>query len=207
MLLGMLGMLEWSGGCAANRREVQVDFSPTVRHLRADDYPEVLQRWTRHTKVVADVGTVIEVWAVLKSAEFREAYIERYAAVYHLSEPDRDQLHDVQVQQVGAVYEFHVTAQSTEWKWNDFDKRETAWRVTLVDGAGNSIAPLSVQAQRLPEPYEESFFPNRTPFTRTYVIKFEKEVEDRPFAGPASGRLALRFSSPVGEAELMWRAQ
>jgi hypothetical protein len=193
--------------CAQTAQEGAVDFSPTTRHLRADDYDEVLQRWSRHQKVVSEVGTVLEVWAVLQGPEFREAYVERYADVYRLGEAERDALHDTQVKRSNQYYEFHVTAQSTEFRWNDLDSRESAWRVTLVDAAGNAIAPASIESPRMPEPYQKVFFPARTPFTRSYVIRFDREVDDRPFAGAASGRLTLRFASPLGEATLVWRAR
>lgn len=196
-----------AASCATPAQDVLVDFSPSERHLRPDDYTDVRRRWLRHQQVISEVGTVLEVWAVLQSPEFREAYVERYASIYHLADPERDALHEAQVQRSQRFYEFHVTAQSTEFRWNDLEKRDSAWKVTLVDAAGNAITPVAIEAPRVPEAYDAAFFPDRTPFTRTYVIRFEKEVDDRPFAGAESGRLTLRFASPIGEAALVWRAR
>jgi hypothetical protein len=61
---------------------------------------------------------------------------------------------------------------------------------------------------KLPELYESQFFPSRTEFTRTYEISFSRTGSGgQPFSGPASGRLILRFASPVGRVELVWNSK
>jgi hypothetical protein len=61
---------------------------------------------------------------------------------------------------------------------------------------------------KLPELYESQFFPSRTEFTRAYEIGFSRTGNDgQPIAGPASGRLILRFASPMGRIELVWDAK
>jgi hypothetical protein len=61
---------------------------------------------------------------------------------------------------------------------------------------------------KLPELYESRFFPSRTEFTRTYQISFARPASGgQPFAGPASGRLTLRFASPLGRIEFVWDAK
>jgi hypothetical protein len=51
------------------------------------------------------------------------------------------------------------------------------------------------------------FFPTRTDFSRTYIIKFPKtaaEPDAHPFQGAASGRIILRVAGPLGRNELVW---
>ena len=71
-------------------KAARVDFSETPRNYIANDYSEVYQRWTRHDFVMHDVEKALEVWATFKSWDFREAYVERYAAIYSLSDAERD---------------------------------------------------------------------------------------------------------------------
>jgi hypothetical protein len=186
----------------------RVDFSEARRGFGPDSYDQVLASWTRHDKVVQDVGTVIELWGVYKSWEFREAYIARYADVYSLPEADRRSLFASQLESVRKTYEFHVAVQSTNYNWNDLDRPISAWKVTLVDGTGAELSSPRIEAPRLPELYESQFFPNRTEFTRTYVIRFDRaDSEGSAFAGARSGRLTLRVASPVARAELVWQAK
>jgi hypothetical protein len=192
-------------GCAQAARK-PVDFSEATRDYRATDYPSVYENWTRHVKLVQEVGTVIEAWATSKSWDFRQAYVAYYASVYDLSDSDRATLLHAQSDAARASYEFHVAVQTTTDRWNDLDRKNSPWRVTLLDGTGAEMGPTSIQVVKLPEIYESQFFPSRTEFTRTYEIDFARNG-GQPFAGPASGRLVLRIASPMGRVELVWDAK
>jgi hypothetical protein len=192
-------------GCASARPQA-VDFGDATRHYRSDDYPGVFDAWTRHAKVVSDVGTVMETWATLKSWDFRQAYIAKYAKTYDLPEGERESLAKSQHEQAKALYEIHLVAQSTNERWNDLANRNSPWRITLLDGTGAELAPTTVKVEKLPDAYEVEFFPTRTPFSKTYTLRFVRPDGDT-FVGPASGRLILRLASPVGKVEVTWEAK
>jgi hypothetical protein len=192
-------------GCGS-RQPQPVDFSEVSQSYRALDYEPVYERWTRHGKLVRDIGTVMELWATYKSWDFRQAYVEAYADVYNLAEPDRRNLRQAQLEASRQVYEFHVIAQSTEYKWTDLHEQDSVWKVRLVDGAGRELVPAAVTLEKLPDLYEMRFFPARTDFSRSFTMKFPRQgpESDRRFTGPASGRLILRVSGPLGPVEVTW---
>jgi hypothetical protein len=204
--LALVGALV--SGCGASTPQF-VDFSDAKRNFRPDDYERVLGAWTRHEKtVIVYQGTVIEMWAAYKSWELRQAYIERYAKVYSLSEAERTALYNSQRDAARQTYEFHVAVQMTNYKWNDLDKDTSAWRVSLIDGTGAEIAPRRIELLRLPELYESQFFPNRTEFSMTYLIRFNRaDAETAGFMGPSTGRITLRIASPLAKAEGVWEAK
>jgi hypothetical protein len=196
-----------AAGCATPAPKV-VDFSETRRDYRSKDYPDVYSRWTRHDVARRDVDAALEVWATFKSWDFREAYIEHYAAIYSLSDAEREALRGVQHESFRAAFEFHLAVQSTTYKWNDLEKKSSAWRLTLVDALGHELAPEYVKLEKLPEPYELEFFPAKTPFTRSYAVRFSRPAEGK--AGDfvvegRSGSLLLRIASPLGRVELPWQ--
>ncbi len=195
-----------AGGCATSRPP-SLDFSEASKHYRSDDYLAVHDAWTTHTKLVQDVGTVIEIWATFKSWDFRQAYIAKYAKTYDLPEAEREALAKSQQDTARAVYEVHLVAQSTTDKWTDLDRRNSPWRITLLDGTGAELSPSSIKAEKFPEIYEMEFFPSRTPFSRTYTVRFTRpEGGGDSFVGPDSGRLILRIASPIGKVETVWEA-
>jgi hypothetical protein len=196
------------GGCASAVPPT-VDFSDANRSFRSEDYDKVFTSWSRHAKaVVVYEGTVIETWAVYKSWEFRQAYVERYAKVYSLSDAEKAALYHSQREAARQTYEFHVAVQMTNYKWNDLDKETSAWRISLVDGAGGEIAPRRVEHLKLPELYETQFFPNKTDFSETYLIRFSRaEAEAAGFGGPPTGRIALRIASPLAKNEIVWQSR
>ncbi|HVZ88161.1 MAG TPA: hypothetical protein VHG72_14405 [Polyangia bacterium] len=187
------------------QKQIRVDFSETPRDYLAGDYQGVYTRWTRHDYAQHEVDKALEVWATFKSWDFREAYIERYASIYGLSDAKRNDLRQAQRDAYQAAYEFHVTAQSADWNWNDLDKSSTAWRVTLIDAVGHELPSERVVQEKLPDAYEREFFPDKTPFTKTYRIRFLIPPAG-DFAGPRSGALTLRFSSPIGRIDLLWKS-
>lgn len=182
-----------------------VDFSEANRHFGAGDYDRVRKAWSRHAKVVKDVGTVIELWAVLKSWEFRQAFIERYARVYSSSDEAKRALYTAQLEASHREYEFHIAAQMTDWKWNDLEKPNSPWRLSMIDGAGVEVAPRTIEVLRLPDLYESQLFPERTEFSRTYLVHFDRaEAHAAGFSGGQSGQIALRAMSPLARAEVVW---
>jgi hypothetical protein len=206
IFLGSLGAV-MVGGCRSNRPPT-VDFGEVSRRYSGKDYLEVFRRWTRHGQLVRDVGTVMEIWATYKSWDFRQAYIEQYAETYGLGDAERRALQQAQLQAARTSYEFHVAAQSTEYKWNDLEQKDSVWKITLADGTGSEIAPEGLIAERLPELYEMRFFPARTDFSRTYTARFPRagtEGESR-FLGSSTGRLIFRVAGPLGRAEVSWES-
>jgi hypothetical protein len=197
-----------AGGACAQTQSRPVDFGEVSHEYRGRDYLSVHDTWTRRAKLVRDVGTVIEAWATYKSWDFRQAYVAYYSEIYSLSDADRAALLQSQLEASRATYEFHLIVQTTSDRWNDLDRRTSPWRMTLLDGTGAELSPTSITVAKLPELYESQFFPERTEFSRTYVVTFSHPVgQSDGFVGAASGRLQLRIASPMGSVDMTWEAK
>jgi hypothetical protein len=132
-------------GCAQSASK-SVNFSDATRNYRPSDYSSVYESWTRHAKLWQEVGTVIEAWATYKSWDFRQAYVSYYASIYDLSDSDRATLLRSQLEASRASHEFHVAVQMTTDKWNDLDRKNSPWRVTLLDASGGELGPTTPAA-------------------------------------------------------------
>lgn len=207
LLLSAL-LLALGPGCLKDKH-VRVDFSETPREYVAKDYHDVYERWTRHQQALHEVDIALEAWATFKSWDFREAYVERYASIYSLPDPERATLRKAQLEAYRHTYEFSVSALSASFKWNDLDKATSAWRVTLVDALGHELTPSEIKVQKLPEAYEMLFFPAKEQFNKvfmkTYLIKFAVPSTGE-FLGAKSGSITLRIASPIGRLEMTWQA-
>jgi hypothetical protein len=206
LLLAALVGAAWSGGCLRDK-QVRVDFSETPRDYVAKDYEQVYERWTRHQIALHDVDIALEVWATFKSWDYREAYIERYASIYSLSESDRAALRQSQLEALRNGYEFAVKALSTKYQWNDLEKSSSAWRVSLVDALGHELPAEEIKIEKVPDAYDSTFFPiadsNQGAFVKSYRIRFAVPAAGE-FVGPKSGALTLRIASPLGRLDLVW---
>lgn len=190
--------------CQADK-SVRVDFSDTPRNYFSTDYGEAYARWTRHEFVLREVEKALEVWATYKSWDYREAYVEHYSTIYSLSDADKSTLRKAQLDAFHKAYEFHVTAQSANYKWNDLEKSSSPWRVTLLDALGHELQSEPIKIEKLPDGYEREFFPAKTPFSKTYSVRFVAPAAGE-FAGIKSGAVTLRFASPLGHVEVSWRS-
>ena len=191
-------------GCVAQTPPV-VDFSAIPRDYASDDYHTVYERWTRHEKVTHQTESVLEVWATFKSRDYREGFVAHYAEAYSLNAADREALVQSQREAADGYYEFLLTAQSANYRWNDLEKKSSPWRVTLVDGSGNEITPEEFKVEKLPDMFEREFFPVKTPFTKTYLARFARAGgKDESFAGDRTGVITLRLAGPLGHADMTW---
>lgn len=195
-------------GCTHTIAEAKpVDFSDTAHDYKASDYPTVYRNWTRHARLVQEVGTVIEAWGTYKSSEFRQAYIAKYSSVYDLPDHDRSTLTKEQLEASRSTFDFHVSAQTTSDRWNDLERKNSPWRVTLLDEAGTELSPTFIRAVKLPELYESEFFPARTEFTRSFEISFARPTDGQAFAATGNKQLILRIAGPMGRIDLVWEAK
>lgn len=205
-LAAMLGAV-MAVGCFP-RAPVVVDFGPPARHFQSGEYREVYDRWTRHGEVLYDTATVLEAWATFRSREFREAFVDRYAAAYQLGAAETARLRQTQESAAATGYDFIVTTQSNEYRWNDLDKSNSPWRATLIDGAGHSVSSDEIREERFPDLFQEAFYPAKTPFSKTFSIHFNQAPEHNDaFPGVATGSITLRLAGPLGHLDLVWQAQ
>jgi hypothetical protein len=203
LLLGVAGAAISSGCWRAS--PVIVDFAPPAREYKSSEYQEVYERWTRHGKVVHEVDAALEIWATYKSPEFREAFVAHYAAAYNMTDDAREAIRRAEREAGAAAYEFVVTAQSSNYKWNDLEKKSSPWRVLLLDGAGHELMADQITVQRFPDLFEREFYPAKTPFSKTYLIRFLRgAAHEDGFTGERSGEIILRFAGPFGRGDLRW---
>ena len=184
---------------------VIVDFSPPARQYRASEYHDVYERWTRHEKIMVEVDAALEVWTTYKSQEFREAFVAHYADTYAMNDDATESLRRAQHEAGTAAYEFVVTGQSSNYKWNDLEKKSSPWRVLLLDGAGHELVPEQITVERYPDLFEREFYPAKTPFSKTYLIRFTRAPgHDDGWKGERTGEIRLRFAGPRGRGDLRW---
>lgn len=200
-----------AAGCGPRGSAVVVDLSQTSRSYVPSDYRQVLARWTRRALITKDFDTTLDVAATFKSHDFRWAYAVRYAAQFQLSTADQDKLLRQQLAELDGAYEFHVAAAATRFEWIDFHRKDSVWRITLLDDRGHELAPMEVRRLRVPVAELEAFFPPSTrsqpvaSFYTAYLIRFPRKLPDgTPLDLEHAGKVTLRFAGILGASELNW---
>lgn len=128
--------------CASSPR-VNID-GPALAY-KADDYDDVLAKWTRSQQLfsVDEMDTVLTATATFESLDFRSAFVAKYKKEFQLSPTEGTAEIDKARKETKEQHRFFVSLYGGERKYNDLSRaNEASWSVRLVDDAGNQVEPL-----------------------------------------------------------------
>lgn len=175
-----------------------------VKGAAGDGYFKTLDRWSRGQKVYQGLEARLYLNATYKTADFRRAYIEKYAAGYGLAADHAKVLMDRESEQAEAYNEFFLTAFTPDEALNDLDRKDSVWQIYLEDAAGNRAKPLSVASVEGSETVMREFFPYFDLWSRAYVLRFPKYADAGVEMDPEKGPVKLIVTGIMGRGELEW---
>ncbi len=204
----------WRLGVAAVLAVASACSTPTVklgegpREYVAQDYDQVLKRWTRTTELVSmsELDNVLCVTATYESWDFRWAYAVRYAEDYRLTVEQRRSLLEGSLAESRREHEFFVALYAQKHKWGDLMRDNPAWIVRLIDDTGNEVAPHEINEIRRPGAIEHTYFPYTNPWRRIFRISFPIAFGDgRTTISTRAHWFGLRFAGAQGNDQLVWQ--
>lgn len=202
MVLG-LTMLATASGCKAPK----ITMEPAPRTFTPESYSGIWEAWTREEEVFAwkDLTHEIFVSATFESWEFRWAYIVRYAHDYSLTPEARDEMLYASLASSRREHRFLVTLSGLDFRESNLAGRTSAWRVLLVDPAGNQTSPILLEHVRRPTAVDRVYFPQVNSFRQTFRLTFPAvEGDGRPTISEGAEFVILRFTGARGRADLRW---
>ena len=209
--LGAIAFVALLGATTTACKSSGVSLAQGYRTYTAEDYSEVLKRWTRKTQTFSlqQTDELLTVQATYQSWDFRWAYAERYADDYQLGQAERETLRENLLRQSSGAHEFYLTVYGTSVRWTQLNKPTTAWIVRLVDDSGAITSPSDIEEIRKPGALERRYFPYTTPYRNVFRIRFPKVANDgkHPSVAPGAKWMGLRFSGPQGRAEMRWNLE
>lgn len=172
----------------------------------SDAYQAALDAWTRTKTVHSQFETRASITATLKSQAFNRAYLDEYGRIYRLTPAQRQQREEAQANLRAEFTEFLVYAYTPDRDANDFDRRNSIWRVFIMDDQGHRIEPVEIRRIDPVASDMESFFPYiRKYYGNVYSLKFKpvSGMENDP--GVSSGKpFKLVMTSVLASVELDW---
>ena len=199
-------LLLGASGCTT--RSPVVNLSPTSHKYGQKAYQRVFSHWTRNSKIIKleRLDTTIRVHATCLAPDFTAAYVARYEHLFKLPGRERMRIAREMNEAWDKTYSFAVAAATTDFRWNDFDKKRSIWRVALINDMQQQVAPVEVTAEKVITATIREMFPYVGDFYRFYRIRFPRKLSDgTPLIRKDSRYMALRFAGPLGHTELVWR--
>jgi len=162
-------------------------------------YHDTYERWTRCATVYHDLSLVIEARATLRTPQFQQAYLRRYAEDYKLPAADLNRLLADEAAQQGRGVRVLLVARTGKREWNDLAKTDSVWKIYLQNESGERL-PLT-DKRHLENRTETAGFFYLEPWDEAYALTFGGENDAARFA---TGRLTLVVASVLGQAEFCW---
>ncbi len=141
-----------------------------------DSYSEVFDEHTQVDRVHSEFQPVIQAHATFLNSTFREAYIREFSGRYRLTAEEEKTLATEQLAEDEAYVVFVISAATREQEWNDLDRKNGLWRISLESPDGRmQILPERVQVVSNRDEKARYFYKYMDSFTRTYRVRFERE--------------------------------
>jgi len=170
--------------------------------LGKNQYVREFQEHTQERSVSSNFDIILKAAVTYWNTDLREAYIDEYSRSFRLSEEEQAALTLEQLAEDESYYVFILTAMTRDPRFNDFDKANSVWRLSLEDNRGRQTA-LAERVEVLTERAERNahFYPSMSRFGRTYRVYFPKYELDDPetivmFISGPYGSLSFSFDTP-----------
>ncbi|MBI5599805.1 MAG: hypothetical protein HY890_08755 [Deltaproteobacteria bacterium] len=173
----------------------------------ARPYYDIMNQWTRNTKVFDGLESRLYIHATFRSLPYRKAYVEEYSRRYELGADMEKTLLVREIEAQEAYNEFFIAAYTPSAEWNDFEKAGSIWKLYLSDRSGARLEPLEIKKVDSKDPLYREFFPYLDPWSYGYIVRFPRyDSEGRgPVGDRDSGFLRLVVTGLKGRGELVWR--
>ena len=188
-------------------KQKQISMRPGARTFTPDSYLGVWDAWTREKESFSwkALSHEIHVSATFESWEFRWAYVVRYAYDYSLKPEARDEMLDASLASSRQEHRFFVSLSGMDFKESNLAGKTSAWRVLLIDPAGNQTVPVLMERVRRPTAVDRVYFPQVNSFRQTFRVTFPAvEADGRRTIPDGAKFVVLRFTGARGRADLRW---
>ena len=188
-------------GCPSARiPRIPGDPPPAV--LDASDeraYQKVLEAHTTSKGVYDNFDTKLFFQATWQSAAFAEARVRREGQFKAWPPAEAEKKLTDERTRLSDATEFFFAVHANDYRFDDFDKANTMWRMVLVVG-GEELPPVSVERLGRTNTEMRSYYSYMESFWVGYRVRF-------PARSLASGQtFRLKLASALGQAELVYTA-
>jgi hypothetical protein len=164
-------------------------------------YQATLGKFTEHREVYSGLDTRLYCAATYQSPEFREARVRRQARFQTWPEAKLDETLAREQAEAAQAHEVVFGVSVVDRKFDDFDSRNTIWRLSLATDQGE-VTPLAIKRVGRANQDLRAYYPYLGDFWTLYTVRFPLTVAGRPLVGPATRALMFRMSSTQAQVEM-----
>ncbi len=184
------------------------DPPPKLDDSKAESaYRDILGRHTGTGEIYSGFSTQLFAGATYQSWPFREARVRRVAQFKGMGQEEVAAELAKERADWEQFHEFELGAWTRDRQFDDFDKKNSVWRIALSTG---QVELLPVEVSRVSKVNQDvrALYPYMGEFWVRYRVRFPKTSADgQPLVPPGTRELTLRLGSTLGQAELRTGAE
>jgi hypothetical protein len=170
-------------------------------------YQDTVKKYSDHSEVYVRLDTRLLVGATFQTWPFREARVHRSAAFEKLPQAEVDKRLAAERAEADASNDFFVGVHLDDYRFDDFDRKDTIWRVALIVN-GQEVTPLKVERIGRANVNLRALYPYLDDFWTAYRFRFVKKTAAGAELIPeGTEQVTLRFASSLGSADLKLAAR
>ena len=169
-------------------------------------YKAVLIKWTNEARIYRGLDLELMTAVTFKSPEFREAYANEYDRTYKLSREEKEKLIKDQKEASLIYNDFIMSAYVPDKKWNDFNKKNSIWKIYLNANNGKKITPLEIRKIKKIDAVISHFFPYINSWESLYLVRFPVKLPgtDKNIINDTCLNIKIVITSVLGTTEMVW---
>ncbi len=189
--LALIVLFSAAAGCAG--KQTNVDFTFLPERILGD-----VRKNVRTEKVYRDLDTILIADVFYYDQRIKRDFIQTSLVKEWIDAEQAEKMLAESKANEQKEVEFIAGVYTGDKRWNDFEKQNSIWKVSLQTPDGRWIVPASIEKLKLDKMRDAHLFPFITEWKYVYRIAFPKQE----MAGAAN--YTLRFTSMVGEATFTW---
>jgi len=163
-------------------------------------YRAALKRYTGESELYSFFDTRMFVAATYQSWEFRQVRVKRMGVFKAQPPAVVEQNLQAEREEAEKFHDFFLAAHVNEPRFDDFDKRDSIWRIALV-GSSTEATPALIRRVGRSDLNMRALYPYAGEFWVGYHVRFPKEA----MSIAPGDRFVLRAASTLGKAEMEFR--
>lgn len=204
LLLSALVALSF--GCATAPAKVG-ERAPYLQGDAELKYQETFSHYSDHAEVYALFDTRAFFGMTYEAPAFREARTQRVATFQQWPPALLQQKVAEEKAAAETGHQFYMGVHMNDRHYEDFDKKDSVWRIALVTPTGE-VTPITIERLGRSTLDIRAIYPYMDDFWVGYLITFPKTLADgTPTVPPGTTELRVRVASTLGKAEMKFPAE
>ena len=202
MRLAALLLAVGAAGCAAVPPAIGEPGAQVPDRQAEASYQAALSRVTEHREVYTGIDTQLFTAATYQSPDFREARTRRQAMFQTWPEPKLNDALARERAEAAQVHEVVFGVSIVDRRFDDFDSRNTIWKLYLASDQGE-VTPIAIRRVGRANQDMRAYYPYLGDFWTMYTVRFPVTTPaGLPLVGPTTRALIFRMSSTLGQIEM-----